>query len=133
MNKYLLIIIILGICFGTFNAGLTQTSLAQTSSDLTQDLTQEGDEITMVKKGIENWIETLKSTFREGLAIWKDFHQKAMNWWKSNILPKLQTWYEKKKPEIETEFKKEKKEMEQEIGKILSNSWQWLKDLIKSD
>jgi len=129
MSKYLSVIIILGICFGTFNLGLTQTSLAQNSSDLTQ----EGDDLTMVKKGVGNWVETLKNTLKEGLAIWQRFHQKVVDYWKGNILPKLQRWYEKKKPELEEEFKKEIKEMKEDIGKIFSNSWQWLKDLIKSD
>jgi len=123
MNKYLIIIIILGICFGTFNAGLTQTSLAQTSSDLTQ----ERGEITMFEKGIE----ILKKNLNEVLVIWKRIHLKATGYWKENILPKIQEWFEKKKPEIKEEFKKEKEEMNQEIRDIISDSWQWLKDLIK--
>jgi len=123
MNKYLIIIIIFGICFGIYNIILTQTSLAQTS----QDLTQERGEITMFEKGIK----ILKKNLNEVLVIWKRIHLKATGYWKENILPKIQEWFEKKKPEIKEEFKKEKEEMNQEIRDIISDSWQWLKDLIK--
>ena len=123
MNKYLIIIIIFGICFGIYNIILTQTSLAQTS----QDLTQERGEITMFEKGIE----ILKKNLNEVLVIWKRIHLKATGYWKENILPKIQEWFEKKKPEIKEEFKKEKEGMNQEIRDIISDSWQWLKDLIK--
>lgn len=118
MNKYLILIIIFLICFGTY------------SSLMAQDFPQSED-----FPQLEDFSQLKERTiFKKIIEIAENIQQKVANWWEEKAPPKIKDWWEREKSLIKEEFEKEMKEMKEDLKnnvlKLVSKYWQSLKELI---